>query len=201
MPFKYMDANRPLNTGESFYLGEIVKGMVVTLRHFTQNAFWRKRETSTKAYPEERFPFSYRSRGRHYLTHRSDGRLSCVACQMCALACPANVITIEIGELPQPYYTERQKIDRYPKVFTIDQLSCIYCGMCVEACPEDAIRMDSGQAMIAVERREDAVITIDLLSQAPVPEHELLFNPAKGDEPAAAPLALVPAKSRKAREY
>ena len=200
MPFKYMNANRPLNLSERLYLPEIAKGLWVTLRHFAQNAFWRKRETSTKAYPEERFPLSYRTRGRHYLTHRSDGRLSCVACQMCALACPANVISIEIGELPQPYYTERQKIDRYPKKFTIDQLSCIYCGMCVEACPEDAIRMDSGVTMSAVLRREDAIMTIDLLSQAPQPEHELIVNPAKGDEPALAPLALVAAKTRRARE-
>ena len=67
--------------------------------------------------------------------------------------------------------------------------------------PEDAIRMDSGQAMMAVERREDAVVTIDLLAQAPVPEHELIYNPAKGDESAAAPLKLIPAKAQRAREY
>lgn len=199
MPFKYMSQNRPLNLWERSYLPEILKGLRVTLRHFVKNAPF-KRVVTTNQYPEERLPLSYRTRGRHYLTHRSDGRLSCVACQMCALACPANVISIEIGELPQPYYTDRQKIDRYPKKFTIDQLSCIYCGMCVEACPEDAIRMDSGVTMEAVYKREDAVVTIDLLAQPPKAEHPLVVNPSPLDPPAKAALEVRPAAEKRTRE-
>lgn len=200
MALKYMDNNRELNFWERIYYPEIARGLSVTLRHFWRN--WvGKRDVVTKQYPEERFELSYRARGRHYLTRRSDGRLSCVACMMCAMACPANVITIEIGELDEPYYTDRQKIDRYPTVFTIDQLTCIYCGYCVEACPEDAIRMDSGKTMIAVYKREDAVMTIDMLKQEVEPEHEQIYNPLPGKEPAEAPREVKDPKPFTDREY
>ncbi|RJO65177.1 MAG: NADH-quinone oxidoreductase subunit I [Myxococcales bacterium] len=200
MPFKYMQHNRPLNLRERLYYPEIFNGLRVTLRHFFRN--WpRKRDVVTKQYPEERYPFSYRARGRHYLTHRSDGRLTCVACMMCAMACPTNVITIEIGELKTPYYTDRQKIDRYPTSFKIDQLTCIYCGFCVEACPEDAIRMDSARSMMASYTREECVQTIDLLSVPPEPEHEQIYNPLPGKEPAKAALDIRSSKAMKQREY
>ncbi len=200
MPFKYMDNRRELNFWEKIYYPEIAKGMKVSIRHFFRN--WiGKRDVVTKQYPEERFPLSYRARGRHYLTHRSDGRLTCVACMMCAMACPANVIKIEIGQLDEPYFTERQKIDRYPKSFVIDQLTCIYCGFCVEACPEDAIRMDSGETMIAVYDRKDAVVNIAHLAQPPKPEHERIYNPLPGKEPVEGHLEMVPPETVKNREY
>lgn len=200
MAFKYMQHNRELNFWEKLYYPEIAKGLAVTLKHFFRN--WPlKRGVATKQYPEESFPLSYRSRGRHYLTRRSDGRLSCVACMMCAMSCPANVIKIEIGELDEPYYTERQKVDRYPVSFTIDQLTCIYCGFCVEACPEDAIRMDSGKTMDAVYDRKDAIMTIDLLSEEPVSEAEKIFNPLKGKEPEKAPLEVLDKKTFVERQY
>jgi NADH-quinone oxidoreductase subunit I len=201
MGFKYMDDNqRELNLAEKLYYPEIARGMAVTIRRFFRN--WiGKRDVSTVQYPEARFDLSYRARGRHYLTRRSDGRLSCVACMMCSMACPANCIKIEIGELDEPYYTDRQKVDRYPVSFTIDQLLCIYCGFCVEACPEDAIRMDSGQTMLAVTKREDAVMTIDLLSKPPAPEHEQIYNPIPGKEPAPAPREVREPTPFKKREY
>ena len=182
----------------------MAKGLAVTLRHFVDN--WpRKGKVLTKEYPEQRFPLSYRARGRHYLTRRSDGRLACVACQMCAMACPANAIRIEIGELEEPYYTDRQKIDRAPISFTIDQLACIYCGYCVEACPEDAIRMDSGRTMMAVTDRRDAVQTLDQLvvpegQERPEPEHERIENPLPGGEPAPAPHRVLPPDPARRRE-
>jgi len=200
MPFKYMHHNRELNFWEKMYYPEIAKGLGVTARQFLRN-FFGKRDTVTKQYPEERFPMSYRARNRHYLTKRSDGRLSCVACMMCSFACPSNCISIEIGELEEPYYTERQKVDRYPVTFTINQLTCIYCGFCVEACPEDAIRMDSGKPMMATYERDDAVMTIDLLSEDPKAEHERIYNPVSGQEPAEAPLAVIDSDKVKKREY
>lgn len=199
MALKYMGHNRELGFWEKMYYPEIAKGMLVSLRHFIRN--WiGKRDVVTLQYPEERYPLSYRARGRHYLTKRSDGRLSCVACMMCAMACPANVIKIEIGELDEPYYTGRQKIDRYPKSFTIDQLSCIYCGYCVEACPEDAIRMDSGKTMIAAYDRSEGIMTIDMLMEEPESEHERIYNPLPGGEPAEAPLKVLDPGIGRSRE-
>ena len=200
MSLQYMQNNRELNFWEKLFYPEIAKGMAVTFRHFFRN-WLGKRDTVTKQYPEEKFPWSYRTRGRHYLTKRSDGRLSCVACMMCAMACPSNAIKIEIKELETPYYTKRQKIDRCPKSFTINQLTCIYCGFCVEACPEDAIRMDSGRTMLAVDQREETMIPIESLSEAPAQEHELFFNPLPADMPAEAPREVIPEEQVKRREY
>lgn len=63
------------------------------------------------------------------------GRVKCVACFLCATACPARCITIEPGPSPWP---DREK---YPVAFEIEELRCIYCGMCEEACPVGAIEL------------------------------------------------------------
>ncbi|HEO64739.1 MAG TPA: 4Fe-4S dicluster domain-containing protein, partial [Spirochaetes bacterium] len=65
-------------------------------------------------------------------------RIKCVACYMCATACPAFCITIVADKTPTEYGEDR---DKYPAVFTINELRCIFCGYCVEACPCDAIEM------------------------------------------------------------
>jgi NADH-quinone oxidoreductase subunit I len=59
--------------------------------------------------------------------------VKCVACFLCATACPAHCIDIIGVESPWP---DREK---YPESFVIDELRCIFCGMCEEACPTDAI--------------------------------------------------------------
>ena len=99
---------------------------------------------STINYPEERKPYPPGYRGMHRLVPRMDGRPRCVACYMCATACPAQCIYIEAGEY------EDQAIEKYPVRFEIDELRCIVCGFCVEACPKDAIRMDTGTHAPAV---------------------------------------------------
>ncbi len=202
--FKYMHLNRELDFWESLYLPEILRGMSVSLGHFMSNwPFFRREKTVTKEYPEEKFDTYYRTRGRHYLTRRSDGSITCVACQMCAMACPANVITIEAEEI-EPYYTGRQKIDRRPKTFVIDQLTCIYCGFCVQACPEDAIRMDSGHPALAIHSREEAIVGRDLLldmKNTKEGQHNIVFNPIPGKEPAQAPFTVLPTEDAQRREY
>ena len=76
-------------------------------------------------------------RGVHRLNKDEQGRVKCVACFLCATACPAHCIDIVGVESPWP---DREK---YPESFVIDELRCIYCGMCEEACPVDAIELTS----------------------------------------------------------
>ena len=140
------------------YVVEAVKGIALTSRQFLRNLFGRK-EVSTVQYPEERRPYAARFRGRHRLMRRPDEQVRCVACMLCATACPANCISIVAAE------HDDKNIEKYPTKFEIDLLKCIYCGFCEEACPCDAIRMDSGiHSVPSMSRRDQKTGVIDLLN-------------------------------------
>lgn len=59
------------------------------------------------------------------------GEERCIACKLCASACPAKAITIETEPRPD---NSRRTVK-----YDIDMTKCIYCGFCQEACPVDAI--------------------------------------------------------------
>ncbi len=133
--------NEPkLGLWERLYVLEIARGLAITGRVFLGNmAKWLtgRKGALTAYYPEEvRADYSPRNRGRHVLTQRPDGSPQCVACNMCATACPAYCIEIEAGANPADGAHPKS-----PVRFEIDYSRCIFCGFCVEACPEDAIRM------------------------------------------------------------
>lgn len=144
--------------GESVYLIEIVKGLFLTVGHVLRNLFgWR--QFQTVGYPEVKREIPEGYRAKHRLTTRDDGSTKCVACMMCATACPAECIHIVPAE------SENPDIERYPDRFDIDLLECVFCGMCVEACPVDAIRMDSGVYSLTAFDRESFMVTKEELMQ------------------------------------
>ncbi len=145
-----------MSFGEVLYLLEILKGLGVTMGHLLHNIVHNK-DIPTIEYPEVRRVMPPRFRGCHRLMKRPDGTPRCVACYMCATACPAVCITIVAGESPDP------KVEKYPVRFDIDMLRCIFCGQCVEACPVDAIRMDTGWFTPPENTREKLIYTIDRL--------------------------------------
>lgn len=130
------------------YVVEAFKGVALVTRSFARNLFGR-RDTVTVQYPEQKVAYSERFRGKHRLMRRDDGQVRCVACMLCATACPANCITILAGEHAD------DSIEKFPQRFDIDLLKCIYCGFCEEACPCDAIRMDTGVHTIPTTTRRD----------------------------------------------
>ena len=125
------------------YLLLFAQGMMTTLRHL----LGRKKTVQS---PEQRHeipdPLIYR--GVHRLNRDEQGRVKCVACFLCATACPAHCIDIVAAESPWP---DREK---YPQTFTIDELRCIFCGMCEEACPVDAIELTSLYDLSGKSREE-----------------------------------------------
>lgn len=141
---------------ERIVLFEVIRGMSVTIGHLLENLGHQK-GMPTVQYPEEPKPLPVRLKGRHRLTLREDGSPKCVACYMCATACPARCIKIVAEESTEP------TIEKRPKVFDIDLLRCVFCGYCVEACPEDAIRMDTGEISIVSDKREDFIFHMDFL--------------------------------------
>lgn len=154
-------ARRSMNIWERSYVPEIAKGLAITMRHFFRNIQpdKKKRSTFTREYPEVPTVYPDRYRGLHRLMLREDGQVRCVACMCCSTICPASCIHIEAAEHDDP------SIEKYPRLFVIDELRCIVCGLCVEACPCDAIRMDSGVHIPPYINREDAFYDRDLLMQ------------------------------------
>lgn len=127
---------------EKSYIPEIARGLGVTIGHFFRNINPKTEQRFTIEYvpgkSDSTAHYAERWRGRHRLMLREDGQVRCVACMCCSTICPANCIHIEAAEHDDP------TIEKYPKLFVIDELRCIVCGLCVEACPCDAIRMDTG---------------------------------------------------------
>lgn len=143
--------------GKSFkdklYLPAIAGGMKTTITHFFKN-LKDVDNLKTMHYPEvQPTDITDRYRGLHRLTKwEDDNTEKCVACYMCATACPADCIFIEAEERFD------DKAEKRPKEFKIDLLECVYCGYCVEACPCDAIRMDTGIFSLTGSKREDFVV-------------------------------------------
>ncbi len=82
---------RPMTVLERIYLWNILKGMIITFRHI-----FKKKATIN--YPEQKRPFSPVFRGLHILNRDEEGRERCTACGLCAVACPAEAITMEAAE-------------------------------------------------------------------------------------------------------
>ena len=146
----------PMSNSSMTYLPEVVLGLGTTFKHMAGSIFRGKRN-KTMSYPEERrenIPVEEGGlakanfRGVHRLNRDEDGRVKCVACFMCATACPANCIHIEGGVAP---WDDREK---YPVKFDLDELRCIYCGMCEEACPVDAIELTPTYDLVGMSRQE-----------------------------------------------
>jgi NADH-quinone oxidoreductase subunit I len=129
---------------EATFLPAIAAGLRTTFRHVTHG------RTVTEQYPEVKPDLPLHYRGVHRLNRDEQGRVKCVACMLCATACPANCIAIEAAPAP-PDWPDR---DKFPATFVLDELRCIYCGMCEEACPVDAIELTHIYDLTAGSRKE-----------------------------------------------
>jgi len=137
-----------LSWAEKAYLPQILEGLAVTGRHIFGTAITGK--SITVQYPEEQHVPPANYRGVHRLNKDEQGRVKCVACMLCATACPAHCTDIEGATAPADW-EDREK---YPESFVIDELRCIYCGMCEEACPVDAIELTGLYDLTGLSREE-----------------------------------------------
>ena len=137
---------------ERLYLPAIFSGLLITISHFKNMLLGRTKVTME--YPEERpdknLPDYYR--GAPALVRDTDGRVRCVACQLCEFICPPRAITIHPGEIPEA--NRWRKVEKFPQEFEIDMIRCIYCGLCEEVCPEQAIFLRKDYAITGLSRQE-----------------------------------------------
>src|ERR671926_693944 len=142
----------------------VAKGMGVTLREMLS-------PTVTENYPDEPPKFEERYRGVHVLQRDENGLEKCVACFLCAAACPSNCIYIEAAENTATHRVSGA--ERYAKVYNIDYNRCIFCGYCVEACPTDAITHGHGFELASYDtstliyRKEQMLVPLPETGAAP----------------------------------
>lgn len=137
-------SNKTLSLKEKLYFPAIIKGLGITLRHFFK-------KPATKRYPEEKKEFSEIWRGKHVLKRDEQGRENCTACGLCAVACPAEAISITAAER-KPGEEHLYREEKYAEKYEINMLRCIFCGMCEEACPKDAIYLTPELAPASYDR-------------------------------------------------
>ena len=125
-------------------------GLKITLKYCFQ-------KTVTVMYPEQRLTFAPRYRGIHEFEANK-----CIACDMCAKACPVDCIYID--------KTAPRKIDKKtgtvnmsdPKNgqlvrYAIDYSKCLFCALCTEPCPTECIHMGKLHDLSSYTR-EDVVV-------------------------------------------
>jgi NADH-quinone oxidoreductase subunit I len=118
---------------------------------------FHKRETIQ--YPDEKVVLPPRYRGRIILSRDPDGEERCVACYLCAVACPVDCISLQA--------TEDEHGRRYPEFFRINFSRCIFCGFCEEACPTYAIQLTPDYEMSEYRRQNMVYEKEDLLISGP----------------------------------
>ncbi|PWK16711.1 NADH-quinone oxidoreductase subunit I [Arcicella aurantiaca] len=140
---------------ERIYLPAIVGGMGTTLKHF----FSKK---VTIRYPEQKRYLGPVFRGHHILKRDEQGAERCTACGLCAVACPAEAISMVADERKkgeEHLYRE----EKYASVYEINMLRCIFCGLCEEACPKQAIYLQHDKMVPVFEDRSEVIFGKDKL--------------------------------------
>lgn len=107
------------------------RGLVTTWRYLWRRPF-------TVDYPRERLRIHPRFRGSFTLE-----AAKCIACELCAKACPNEVILLEI---------ERVENKRVLRHYDMDLGHCLFCGFCAEACPTGAISMNPAYELATYEK-------------------------------------------------
>jgi NADH-quinone oxidoreductase subunit I len=138
------------------FLVDLIKGLWVTFRNQKPSLIY------TEEYPKERPPVAERYRGAPRLNvHPETNETLCIACNLCALACPEHLIVVT---------SERNEETRRKELttFTYDTSRCMFCGLCEDACPVDALELTQ-DFELAYFTREGAIWDRQMLEEGPLP--------------------------------
>lgn len=119
---------------------DLLKGLSVTFRYQSPKQIY------TEQYPLERPQVAERYRGAPRLNvHPETSETLCIACDLCAVACPENLIVV--GSVRNEV-TRRKELTH----FTYDLSRCMFCGLCQEACPQDCLVLSKDYEMALYQR-------------------------------------------------
>lgn len=147
-------SKKEMSFTEKMYLPAITGGLAATMKHFF-------RKKATIDYPLEKREIEGIYRGQHVLKRDENGAERCTACGLCAVACPAEAITMTAAERnkgEEKLYRE----EKYAAVYEINMLRCIFCGLCEEACPKEAIFL-TDRIVPATYERDSFIYGKDIL--------------------------------------
>ena len=135
---------------------DLIKGLRLTFRYqHPENIY-------TEQYPLERPHVAERYRGAPRLnTNPDNGESLCISCDLCAVACPENLIVVISVRNDK---TRRKELVH----FTYDTSRCMFCGLCEDACPTDALELTQDFEM-ASYTREGAILDRKMLEEGPAP--------------------------------
>ncbi len=119
----------------------VLKSLATTFRRGIQRPL-------TVQYPRERreIPARFRGYSLVLLIDPDNRRIRCVACGVCARACPIGIIEVRRTVGPD--------LRTQPLIYNGDFSRCMYCGLCVEACPFDALAMSDDFELAVYDRKE-----------------------------------------------
>jgi NADH-quinone oxidoreductase subunit I len=93
--------------------------------------------------------------------HPDTNETLCIACNLCALACPEQLIVVTAERNEE---TRRKELT----TFTYDTSRCMFCGLCEDACPVDALELTQ-DFELAYYTREGAIWDRQMLEEGPLP--------------------------------
>ncbi len=138
------------------FLIDLLEGLWVTFR------CQHPKNICTEQYPRERPKVAERYRGAPRLnTNPETGETLCIACNLCAVACPEALIVVSSERNEK---TKRKELTN----FTYDTSRCMFCGLCEDACPVDCLELTQ-DFEIATYNRQGQIWDRQALEEGPRP--------------------------------
>jgi NADH-quinone oxidoreductase subunit I len=134
---------------------DLFEGLWVTLKNQHPKNIYTEQYPLTKPHVAERY------RGAPRLNiHPETGETLCISCNLCAIACPENLIVVG--------WERDQRNRKQLTTFTYDLSRCMFCGLCEDACPVDALELTQ-DFELASYTREGQIWDRQMLEEGPRP--------------------------------